>query len=324
MLEKWKKAVVHIEGAANSVSLQERIASWQELPDKIERGEVSHEELVQIIQAGSRDIRYRGTAVFLQHENNRYLLTARHIIHDEVEAERLREEAEKRENEHLEEDTPESTIDATVQQAYRDADNLIFETIFRVPQVDERREEIFHGIPEAFLMNGSVGVPEQYPYTFSSSEQDLAVIALDEGFGFEQFADDLQSKGHEPIALSDIGQRPSSEGADVFSVGFPDATATVEEREQPSVQAHWSSSGISLPVFAFGKVAAMHQSLDYFWCDMSLYPGNSGGPIVEDGKLVGIVSQQAVEEEVRIPFGRVVNAEQIKTLLDEQISKRQT
>jgi CBS domain-containing protein len=39
----------------------------------------------------------------------------------------------------------------------------------------------------------------------------------------------------------------------------------------------------------------VHHILPFFWADMSIYPGNSGGPVVEDGKLVGVVSAQAVE-----------------------------
>lgn len=323
MLERWKKAVVHLEGAASSVPLPERIALWQKLPEKLEKGEITPEGLAEAMQIGSRDIRCRGTAIFLQHESKRYLLTARHVVHDRVEAQRLVEAAEERAEEQVSRGASRESAEAIVQQARHDAANLIFEVIFRVPLLDELQYSGVSWIPDAFLMNASAGLPEQYPYTFSSAELDVAVIALDQGFGFEEFANDLQVKGHEPIAVSDTGDRPSSEGADVFSVGFPGSTATIDERDQPSAQAHWSSSGISLPVFAFGKVAAAHQRLDYFWCDMSIYPGNSGGPIVEDNKLVGIVSQQARVEGTRIPFGRVVNAEQIKTLLYEQIAKGQ-
>jgi hypothetical protein len=31
-----------------------------------------------------RDIRYQGTAIFLKHEGRHFLLTARHVLHDEL------------------------------------------------------------------------------------------------------------------------------------------------------------------------------------------------------------------------------------------------
>ncbi len=37
----------------------------------------------------------------------------------------------------------------------------------------------------------------------------------------------------------------------------------------------------------------VHGSLPYFWADMSTYPGNSGGPVIANDRLIGIVSHQA-------------------------------
>ena len=33
----------------------------------------------------------------------------------------------------------------------------------------------------------------------------------------------------------------------------------------------------------------LHNTLPFFWADMSIYPGNSGGPVVANDRLVGIV-----------------------------------
>ena len=91
----------------------------------------------------------------------------------------------------------------------------------------------------------------------------------------------------------------------------------------------WSSDAVSVPVSAFGRVSMLHSALDYFWCDMSIYPGNSGGPVIENDKLVGIVSAQAListeapyETPMRIPFGRIMKAKHLKPLMDRQRGRK--
>jgi S1-C subfamily serine protease len=84
----------------------------------------------------------------------------------------------------------------------------------------------------------------------------------------------------------------------------------------------WSSSHVSLPVASYGRVSMVHPELSFFWADMSIYPGNSGGPVVEADKLVGIVSGQPVIPvegdqtlRTRIPFARITKASGLHDLL---------
>ncbi|OGU50797.1 MAG: hypothetical protein A2006_10330 [Ignavibacteria bacterium GWC2_35_8] len=49
---------------------------------------------------------------------------------------------------------------------------------------------------------------------------------------------------------------------------------------------------------------------------MSVYPGNSGSPVIQDDKLVGIVSAQPLLENQRVLFAIVIKAEFIRSLLD--------
>lgn len=65
-----------------------------------------------------------------------------------------------------------------------------------------------------------------------------------------------------------------------------------------------------------------------FWADISIYPGNSGGPVIANNRLVGIVSAQAMlpiddvpHVRTRIPFGRIIKASYVRDLLKEQIQK---
>jgi hypothetical protein len=112
--------------------------------------------------------------------------------------------------------------------------------------------------------------------------------------------------------------------------------ARLEEAKSNRVN-FWMSRCVSAPTFSFGRVSMLHHLLEFYWCDISIYPGNSGGPVIEDGKLVGIVSGQPfIESEIvdeangtklpltahtRIPVGKIIKGKYLKELLDTQISK---
>jgi len=225
--------------------------------------------------------------------------------------------------------------ESEVKSAYERAQNTIFGIIFRVPSINE----ILGGQAgkhATFLMNLGSGPDSIRPYTFSKPEIDLAIVSLDHRHA--DFVKELKSLGYKPIYLQDISDQPSSEGVDVFTVGYP-SFSTFSMDLHPSIR-NWSSAFASVPNYAFGNVSMLHEKLQFFWCDMSVYPGFSGSPVIEDNKLVGIVSgQQTIpidrvvkkgEEEriepdptlrVRIPFGNIIKARFVKTLLEEQIQK---
>jgi S1-C subfamily serine protease len=72
----------------------------------------------------------------------------------------------------------------------------------------------------------------------------------------------------------------------------------------------------------------LHDALPFFWADMSIYPGNSGGPVVAKDQLVGIVSGQAIlpiddvpDVSTRIPFGRIIKSIFVREILATQEEK---
>jgi S1-C subfamily serine protease len=72
----------------------------------------------------------------------------------------------------------------------------------------------------------------------------------------------------------------------------------------------------------------LHEGLPFFWVDMSIFPGNSGGPLIEKDRLVGVVSAQATvpiddvpNVRTRIPFGRIIKSKFVHTLLEMQEKK---
>src|SRR5712672_1428196 len=96
MLEKWKRAVIHLECATDSEHFYDRIKRMDEQRALLDQGRITHEQFAEEIVGRSRDIRFHGTALFLSHAGRRYLLTARHVVWDEHSAKRELEEEEQR------------------------------------------------------------------------------------------------------------------------------------------------------------------------------------------------------------------------------------
>lgn len=322
-MDKWKKAIVHLECATDSEHIYDRIKRIDGLRDKLKKGEILHEEFAEQISLRSRDIRYHGTAVFMINNKRRYLITSRHVLWDEDSAKReLQEELNRIQAWPA---WPESNRAILINSAVQRGWNRIFSIIFRVPNLDEILQGNFEA-DQAFLMNLGAGASSTVPYTFSIPDIDLAVVSLDNRNS--GFADKLVSKGYEPISLNNIGEKPSKEGTEVFAVGYPSSIAVLGQLSQHPAAANWSSSYFSLPMFSFGRVSMLHNALPFYWADMSIYPGNSGGPVIEADKIVGIVSGQAwipVEESkelrTRIPFGKIIKARFIAELLSIQEQK---
>lgn len=319
-MNKWKKAAVHLECATDSEHFYDRLKRIEHLKKALDEGKITHEQFGEEIIGASRDIRYHGTGVFLTHNKKRYLVTARHMLWDKDSSKReYQEELERAQQ------WPEHMRPILLESAKERALQTIFGIIFRVPSLDE----ILQGTPKAdqtFLMNLGAGTSFTVPYTFSSPDLDLAIVSLDQRDS--RFADELVSKGYEPISVNDIAEEPTKEGVEVYTVGFPSAVALLGQVNQHPAVAHWSSSYYSLPTFSFGRVSMLHKALPFYWVDMSIYPGNSGGPVVEDDKLIGIVSGQptiplekAEGLQTRIPFGKIIKAKFVIGLLPKQEEK---
>ncbi len=318
MLDKWKRAIVHLECATDSEHFYDRIKRVDELLASLGPGQITHEQFVQEMTARSRDIRFHGTALLILHAERRYLLTARHVVFDEHSSKHQLEEEKRRAQA-----WPEDKRAEIMRPGAKMAENKIFKIIFRVPSIDELKE---HRQGREFLVNLGAGASGTVPYTFSDSDLDLALISLDQRDS--RFADELASLGYLPISLDNVADGPDFEGQEVFTIGFPSETALLGQMTQHPASAYWSSSHYSLPVAAFGRVSMLHADLPFFWADMSIYPGNSGGPVVAGDRLVGVVSAQATlpiddvpQVRTRIPFAKIIKTSYVHALLRVQEQK---
>jgi hypothetical protein len=328
-LKRWKRAVVHIESATNSVPPSVEFQAFVEASRALKAGEIDQNAFVaEQISRPRRDLRFHGTGLFVAHGDRDFLVTARHVVHDEHAAEDARREAaadrasySRRTGHQL----PEPNEDLP--------GLLIRQFLCRVPSLDEVTREGPGRIRESLMAMGE-GWGDGY-FTFSEPELDLAVISLARPYQGGEFADGLRRAGYLPVDVADFADEPTSEGAAVFTIGYPSAMALVDELRLDEAQKLWGSSFVSLPSTAFGRVSMLHPSLGYFWADLPIYPGNSGGPVVEGDRLVGLVSSQPVVPDpviyegkdlaltaiTRVPFARVTKGKHVRALVDTQFQK---
>ncbi|MCM2542539.1 trypsin-like peptidase domain-containing protein [Burkholderia glumae] len=311
MIERWKRAVVNLECAGDAFS---------------PHGDISSHVWI----SGSRTRRQSGTALFMKHNGRRYLLTARHVVAD-PEGGRLDYQEELSRVEKMEKQmsenpgTPRDVIERIKSSRLEDArkriDDKIFNIIFRRQSFDEviDNKNKFQNA-ENFIMNPS------FDTELTDKEIDLAVIYLESSHA--RFADRLQELGYSPIPSEDFFDGDLEEGQEIIAIGFPGNSSTIGTLALDPAVANWSSSVFSLPVTTFGRVAMWHPLLNRYWADVSIYPGNSGGPLVSNNRLVGIVTAQALVNvndtegmSVRVPFASIIKPHFVIPLIEKRVAR---
>lgn len=329
-VEKWKKAVVQLECVVDSEEMIIRRKLESELLVQVSKGEITNEDYGLALLAApvvKKDIRTAGTAVFFIRNDKRYLLTAKHVVVDEISGARIIKDAEQqvleavaKEVQRPDTDSEEDAIkkmsgwiSATLAFAKERAEKNVYTKIFRVSSFDEYLND--QVTPYAPSIVGAWSVGSSMSEIVLSEGHDLAVISLD--VRYRSFADNLISLGYAPITDDDLNTQSVFEGEEVFTVGFPKVTSSLGEMVDLHPYHRMNgSSRFAVPVTSFGRIALYHSELPYLLANMSVYPGNSGGPAVVNDKLVGLVSRHivasiersipAVEAEVAIPFTTII------------------
>jgi hypothetical protein len=202
VLQRWKRAVINLEGAWNSESDEEFARRGADLDTQRAAGQITEQEFRAQRSQRAADKRSTGTAVFLKDNSRRYLLTARHVIWDRISAERLH-------------GPPPFVPPSMVKQIQYDT--RLFQRIFRVPSVDEYIASD-EAATERDLSGLFVGSPTSLPFTLTDEDSDLGIVSLDQRN--LDFANELHANGFQPITMDDVADQPSAEGAEVFTVGY--------------------------------------------------------------------------------------------------------
>jgi hypothetical protein len=303
----------------NNTPLEKSIDKWQKAVIGLETRKFAYENIdsqktQKTIQEGLKIVKQNiGSAIFLKVDSKRYLITARHVLVDEEMAYQVLKYS------------PNSNM-------AQDIDKTIYMNIFRIPLENELKgtsanEPVLGELP-------LLGAPtyNQRRYVFSTPEIDLAIISLDGGCRFSHFADLLERKGYVPITINDIDTTELTIGKDLYCLGFPVLALERIQSLDANIEPYQSNLVLNIAA-TFGKISIPKIGTNFFIGDISIGPGNSGGPMISNGKLVGIVSRQsttAVETDrneailgtrTRMPYAISIKTSLIFPLLAEMVNK---
>lgn len=148
--------------------------------------------------------------------------------------------------------------------------------------------------PLDFYLNGHinnfiVNNTNKLNYAISDSV-DLCIISL-QGAEADGIRNLLKVDGYAPILINEKDLSYSFKTTDdIIAIGYPEIASVQKLKRWNKLQ----TGDIVVPVTTFGKVSMFHKSIPFFFGDITVYPGNSGGPIICNNKLIGIVSAQAI------------------------------
>jgi len=248
-IEKWMSAIINIEFRRDP-----NTDILIKIVNDFRSGKITQDQMVNLINQGYLDPRINGsgtgTAIYMMYKGMHLLVTARHMVFDE--------------------------------QTKKAFDKILI--------IQDSSEKV-HREGEAVIMNLNMrGHTMPTSYLFSSKEDDLAVIVLEETVRSKYFIDVLEKRNYKPISIEDIDKECKlKKGQEIMSFGYPNEISTRTTKTLSISEAYWESPYKSIPAYSIGKVADFIDKANYFYGDIFVTHGNSGGPIVSKNKLVGIV-----------------------------------
>lgn len=229
------------------------------------------------IEARSDSSAGSGTAIYLKHNDEYYLLTARHVVedtHPTIYSRRI---------------IPNSTRNTIAKKI------LIVENLNQLGtnkiEYDQFGNVYETGDENIVIMGLGTGIVDKF--IFSSKDIDLAIINL--SLEYQDVINTLNKRGYIPITINDIDTSGFTlDGEDVFAIGFP--TESTVARYEPSPISNWRSEAVSLPIVSMGKTKISNHT-NFLEASIFVYHGYSGGPLIRNNKLVGVVHGGPYEEK---------------------------
>lgn len=290
----WRNSVIHFEGAQNIEQVQNRIR--------------------RLSTPGQDNASIGGAAVFIEHQRKHYLLTSRDVVHDSILARQIRQGIENSSSNALALEIR-SSKDLS---AEAEAQAAIYQILFRIPSLQELKGNGGLASP-AFLMGLGESDLASRAYTFSDSDLNLAVISLNRSGS--RFAEDLLKSGYKPVSSTRIGQPPSSSDLEIFTVGYPVMTALSSRLNVAIEEAKWAGALASVPTYSCGYIVGFSQDDPVFECEFAMNIANSGGPVIENNMLIGLLQKPILNTKTGEVAWQSVKASGIWKLLTIQARK---
>ena len=256
-IDKWEKAIINIYAVSKEYTGKEAIQVYQTLKPKIDSTKF-------VDSLKTKGFIISGTAIYLKDGNNRYLITNRHLVIDEKGTEEKREksvsfEVEKTEKNYL--------------------DILWLQT--NLPLNAYLKNQKSFG---SLSYMGVKNIDEVA--NISDDSLDIAILSLQNISG-KLFLSGLKDSIYEPISITDIDTTDLFIGQDITAIGYP-ATSLITIAKGLG----YFENKVVLPMVTFGRIAMYHTLVNNYYGDITVYPGNSGGPVISNNKMVGLVNAQ--------------------------------
>ncbi len=264
-LTLWQNAVVNLE-TESFLNPKFIIDSILESKTKV-LNVIQYEELQRQLQVTRVST---GTALYVSYKDRRYLVTAKHVLFDEVMAsQKVREK----------------------QIGLRDWKS--FDAI--APRVSVRTPFMFFNkrkeINTYAVYNNNFALDEMPYFLISDSTGDgIGVLSLQEK-NYKMLDTVLQKNGFIPIALEKVCCNEDVQVLDdIYVIGYPEMVSIVGKVNlKPGLNSPQSTDIVSSFIVK-GTVSMYEPNIQHYYVDLTITPGNSGSPVIKDGKLVGIVS----------------------------------
>lgn len=263
IVKKWTSGIVNLDVRSNyatSTLMQQNTEAYR-------KGTMSNKDYEKTLERAFYDLyeaqhTFSGTAIFALIRKRHYLLTAKHVIED---------------IDHKETGNVFAKIFLIENGSSADSTGVV---------PDDRTN------PPGHLITSSSTDVKAFAF---SKISDLAVIDLEHwarGYG-TNFLQILNSKGYKAIELSDIDAVGNvKENTTIYAFGFPSESEIAYVRLKENTF-FWRSRAYTIPFISTGQSKEIPGNSDLFDGGIFVYHGFSGGPVVIDGKLAGVVSGAA-------------------------------
>lgn len=266
VIRRWQKSVFNIESSHEKYTLLE----LDQLYEKFIKANPNYSfpDSIRFMQS-LRDqfVKVSGAATYIADGDKRYLITAKHVVYDRNWSTRHKL----------------STRDKSFHTSG------YFEKLNSTITIKTPFDFYLKGKFNNFLLPEVKQDSANRPFTFSSDDIDLAIISLQEENTII-IRKALDEDGYTPIQIEDIDTLNNQiVGEDIFAIGFPNYSILGQINKNINI---YQSKDVVLPLVTIGKIAMFHNQLQYFIGDITVYPGNSGGPVISNNKMIGLVSEQ--------------------------------
>jgi hypothetical protein len=263
VIKKWELATINIEAATSFFKEPAKNPVFKRNND--DSNLTSAEKEQRLINLARNKFSSSGTAVFLVYEHIHFLITARHVLED------------------LNFPIP----------------GFPYNQIFFPENANIANSANF--TPASLYLMSLDSNLHARNFIWSSRDTDLAIVALDAyPVGVSDIPKILKDRGYEPIQVASIDTGYQSKKNDVtYSIGFPELSMLGKKASIDTFEV-FQSNDVTVPIVSVGRILEGKGATKYIISDVFVYHGNSGGPLIHNNKLIGIVHGANLEKRQAI------------------------